>query len=261
MVTANVCVARPQPDSCVAQLARVALISRRADDGRVKPIAVQTVAVLMTDLVGSTAIADRLGPAAAETLRLEHFGLLRGGLERTGGREVKNLGDGLMVVLQSASQALTCAVDMQQAIEARNRHSEERLEVRIGVSLGEATVEDEDYFGEPVIEASRLCAQADGGQIAVSALVRQLGGAREGHTFTSLGDLKLKGMSEPVQAFEVHWEPVLSSAIALPRAAARAASDGLCGAGGRAQAAAGAVGAGLRGNAACRADQRGGRRG
>ncbi len=181
-----------------------------------KPIAVETVAVLMTDLVGSTAIADRLGPAAAENLRLEHFGLLRGALERTGGREVKNLGDGLMVVLQSASQALACAVEMQQAIEARNRHSEERLEVRIGVSLGEATVEDDDYFGEPVIEASRLCAQADGGQIAVSALVRQLGGARHGHTFNSLGDLQLKGMSEPVQAFEVHWEPVLSSAIALP---------------------------------------------
>ncbi len=177
---------------------------------------VETVAVLMTDVVGSTAIADRLGPAAAENLRLEHFGLLRGALERSGGREVKNLGDGLMVVSQSASQALACAVEMQQAIEARNRRSEERLDVRIGVSIGEATVENDDYFGEPVIEASRLCAQADGGQIAVSALVRQLGGARDGHTFNSLGELQLKGISEPVQAFEVHWEPVLSSTIALP---------------------------------------------
>lgn len=90
-------------------------------------------------------MADRLGPALAENLRAEHFGLLRGALERSAGREVKNLGDGLMVVFQSASQALACAVGMQQAIEARNRRSEERLEVRIGVSLGEATVEEGDH--------------------------------------------------------------------------------------------------------------------
>ena len=58
------------------------------------------VAVLMTDLEGSTAMAQRLGPAAAEDVRLEHFALLRDALERTGGREVKSLGDGLMVVVR-----------------------------------------------------------------------------------------------------------------------------------------------------------------
>src|SRR5271167_4412404 len=103
--------------------------------------ATEMVAVLMTDLVGSTAIADRVGPAAAEELRSEHFGLLRGALERSDGRELKNLGDGLVVVFQSASQALACAVEMQQAVEARNRRATEQLGVRIGVSLGEAAVE------------------------------------------------------------------------------------------------------------------------
>jgi tetratricopeptide (TPR) repeat protein len=170
----------------------------------------------MTDLVSSTAIADRVGPAAAEALRAEHFGVLRGALERTGGREVKNLGDGLMVVFASTSQALTCAVEMQQAVEARNRRSEEQLCVRIGVSLGETTVEDGDYFGEPVVESSRLCAQAQGGQIVVNAHARHIGGAREGHSFHSLGGLELKGLSEPVQAFELEWEPVLTTGIALP---------------------------------------------
>ncbi len=87
----------------------------------------EMVAILMTDLVGSTAMADRVGPAVAEQLRSEHFALLRGALERAGGREVKNLGDGLMVVFSSASQALACAVAMQQAVEARNRRAEEQL--------------------------------------------------------------------------------------------------------------------------------------
>jgi hypothetical protein len=170
----------------------------------------------MTDLVGSTAMADRAGPAAAEVLRANHFGLLRGALERTGGREVKNLGDGLMVVFASAAQALMCAVAMQQAVETRNRRVEEQLGVRIGVSLGDTTVEEGDHFGEPVVEAARLCAAATGGQIMVSDLVRKIGGAREGHSFRSLGCLDLKGLSEPVQAFELEWKPARGGGIALP---------------------------------------------
>ncbi len=174
------------------------------------------VAVLMTDLVGSTAMADRVGPEAAEELRTEHFGLLRGALERSAGREVKNLGDGLMVVFDSAAQSLQCAAQMQQAIEARNRRSEERLGVRIGVSVGDAAVQDGDYFGEPVVESARLCAHAAGGQIVVNALVRQLAGSRDGHRFHSLGGLELKGISEPVEAFELEWEPAAGGRIALP---------------------------------------------
>ena len=147
----------------------------------------ETLSVLMTDLVGSTAMADRLGPAAAQGVRAEHFRLLRGALERTGGQEVKNLGDGLMVVFRGASQALTCAVLIQQVVDSRNRRTEPRLDVRIGVSLGEATAEDGDYFGEPVVEAARLCAHAAGGQILVNALVRQVGGlAQRGTASDSL---------------------------------------------------------------------------
>jgi class 3 adenylate cyclase/tetratricopeptide (TPR) repeat protein len=177
----------------------------------------EMVAVLMTDLVGSTAMADRVGPEAAEELRTEHFGLLRGALERSSGREVKNLGDGLMVVFDSAAQSLVCAVAMQQAVEARNRRCEEQLGVRIGVSVGDTTVEEGDYFGEPVVESARLCAFAAGGQIVVNALVRQLAGSRDSHIFDSLGGLELKGISEPVAAFELRWEPATASgAIALP---------------------------------------------
>jgi class 3 adenylate cyclase/tetratricopeptide (TPR) repeat protein len=176
----------------------------------------QTVSMLITDLVGSTAIANRIGPAAAEQLRTEHFELLRGALERTGGREVKNLGDGLMTVFESAAQSLECAVEMQQAVEARNRRAEEQLGVRIGVSLGDATVKEGDYFGWPAVEASRLCAAAEGGQIVVNALVRQVAGAREENRSRSLGALQLKGFSEPLEAFELQWEPLLSTGIALP---------------------------------------------
>ncbi len=193
-----------------------ARVSGSVDDWRMSASAPEMVAVLMTDLVGSTAMADRVGPEAAEELRQEHFGLLRGVLERTGGREVKNLGDGLMVVFDGAAQSLACAVGMQQAVEARTRRSEERLGVRIGVSVGDATVEDGDYIGEPVVESARLCAHATGGQIVVNALVRRLASSRDGHRFRSLGGLELKDISEPVAAFELEWEPAAGGRIALP---------------------------------------------
>lgn len=171
--------------------------------------------MLVTDLVGSTAMTERIGPLAADELRTEHFGLLRDALERTGGREVKNLGDGLMTVFDSATQSLSCAVAMQQAVEVHNRRAQEQLDVRIGVSLGDASVEDGDYFGRPAVEAARLCAAAEGGQIMVNALVRQVAGAREGEQFRSLGGLELKGIAEPLQAFELQWEPLLATGIAL----------------------------------------------
>ena len=178
------------------------------------PASTQTVSMLITDLVDSTAMADRIGPAATEELRIEHFRLLRAALERTGGREVKNLGDGLMTVFDSAAQSLLCAVEMQQAIEARNRRSEEPLGMRIGVSIGEAIIEEGDYFGWPAVEATRLCAAADGGQIVVNTLVRQVAGAREDDRFRPLGGLELKGITEPLEAFELQWEPLLSTGIA-----------------------------------------------
>jgi class 3 adenylate cyclase len=75
-----------------------------------------TATFVFTDLVDSTATAARLGPDRAEELRQKHFGLLRGAIAASGGTEVKNLGDGLMVMYSSPSRALAGAVGMQQAI-------------------------------------------------------------------------------------------------------------------------------------------------
>src|SRR3990172_1095170 len=111
--------------------------------------AVETVTVLITDLVGSTGLASRLGPVAADDLRREHFGVLRKAIGGTSGTEIKNIGDGLMVVFQGAADAVACAVSIQQAVERRNRGAEEHLAIREGIALGDATCEEGDYFGMP----------------------------------------------------------------------------------------------------------------
>jgi class 3 adenylate cyclase len=117
-----------------------------------------TATFVFTDLVDSTAIASRLGPEAADELRQTHFRLLRSAVSASGGVEVKNLGDGLMVTYTSPTRALVGAAAMQQAIEHHNRSGGEQLSVRVGMSTGEAVDEDGDYFGDPVVIAARLCA-------------------------------------------------------------------------------------------------------
>jgi class 3 adenylate cyclase/tetratricopeptide (TPR) repeat protein len=170
-------------------------------------MAAATVSVVFTDLVGSTALLSRVGEERAEVLRREHFGLLRDAIATAGGTEVKNLGDGLMIVVASAADAVAGAVAIQQAFERRNRDASEPLLVRVGVASGDADVEDGDYFGVPVVEAARLCAKAEGGEILVTDVVRALAGSRGGFEFESVGSLELKGLDAPVGACRVVWMP------------------------------------------------------
>jgi class 3 adenylate cyclase/tetratricopeptide (TPR) repeat protein len=199
-------------------------------DGGVSVPTSVTATFIFTDLVDSTAIAARLGPDAAEDLRQTHFRLLRGAVVGSGGTEVKNLGDGLMVMFSSPSRALAGAVGMQQAIHHYNRSDGEPLGVRIGLSAGEAVEEDGDFFGDPVVEAARLCAAATGGQILAAEIVRNLVGRHATQTFVAIGPLKLKGIPEAVDAIEVLWEPAKTTgSVPLPGRLVGAATDALFG--------------------------------
>src|SRR5271156_1193650 len=180
--------------------------------GAVVSESVELATILLTDLVGSTRLATSVGPVRADELREEHFGLLRQAIASTGGQEVKNLGDGLMVAFGSASGAVSCAVAVQQLFERRYGQAEQGLHVRIGLGAGEGTGKDGDYCGMPTVEAARLCAQAPADGILISALVKTLAGRCEGVEFVSAGLLELKGLPEPVEAFSVSWAPLREEA-------------------------------------------------
>ncbi len=160
---------------------------------------------LFTDLVGSTPMLERLGPAGDDLLR-RHFTLLRAALGAHGGREVKNLGDGLMVTFDTAAEGAACAAAMQHAIARHNAGSgpEFELGLRVGVHSGEAISEGGDYFGMPVVIAKRLCDRCDAGQVLVSGAVRSAAGTAGGQ-FADVGSLWLKGLSDPVPASELDW--------------------------------------------------------
>jgi DNA-binding NarL/FixJ family response regulator/class 3 adenylate cyclase len=158
------------------------------------------VTVLFSDLVGSTALFDRMGDEAADLVRREHFDALRRAVAEHGGREVKSTGDGLMVAFPSAVAAVRCAVAMQRATEASAE-----LELRVGLDAGEPLPEGEDLYGTAVIVANRLCDAAAAGEILASDLVCRVAGNRVADLVEPAGSMRLRGIGERIAVSRVRW--------------------------------------------------------
>ena len=199
------------------------------------PAAPGVITFLFTDLVGSTELLARLGEARAEAVRRIAFDLMRGAVSSCSGREVKSLGDGLMVAFASPSDALACAVAMQRAFDSHNAAGGEQLLLRVGLQAGEAvpTTDRDDYHGAAVVQAKRLCEAAPGGQILASELVSTLASLSP-HPRTTVGAVQLKGWPEAIPAVSVSWEPDPGTWVPLPRelAARTAARTPFAGRGG-----------------------------
>jgi class 3 adenylate cyclase len=161
--------------------------------------------ILFTDVEGSTALTERLGDAKAREVLRNHERIVREALRAHGGAEVKAMGDGFMASFSSATRALECAIAMQRAFAVHDdEHPETPIRVRIGLNAGEPIAEDEDLFGTAVILAARIAAQAQGGEILASDVVRQLV-AGKGFQFADRGEVALRGFEDPVRLYEVRW--------------------------------------------------------
>lgn len=161
--------------------------------------------VLFTDLVGSTALTQRLGDAEAMKVIRAHDGIVHREIETRGGSVIKNTGDGTMGSFSVVSTAVETAIAVQRAFRHHNeRHPERPLHVRVGMSAGEPVDEGEDLFGATVQLARRVCDAAPAGGVWVSNVVRELclGKAFE---FRDQGETELKGFAEPVRVHEVAW--------------------------------------------------------
>ncbi len=161
--------------------------------------------ILFTDVEGSTALTQRLGDAQARDLLREHERIVREALKAHGGSEVKTMGDGFMASFSSATKALECAIAMQRAFAQRNESAAEPIKVRIGLNAGEPIAEDNDLFGTAVNRAARITAEAEGGQILVANVVRELAEGKD-FLFADRGEANLKGFDEPLRLFQVRWE-------------------------------------------------------
>jgi class 3 adenylate cyclase len=118
-----------------------------------------TVTLLFSDIEGSTAANSRLGDQRWMAVLRAHNQIVRDGVARHGGFEVKSQGDGFMVAFSSARRGLAAAVAIQRALEAHaEAHPEEATRVRMGLHTGEVLKEGDDFFGSHVAMAARIAA-------------------------------------------------------------------------------------------------------
>jgi adenylate cyclase len=134
---------------------------------------------------------------------------------RRGGRIVKLTGDGVLAEFGSAVEALTAAIELQQAMHDAERDEpvDHAIVLRMGLHVGDLIVEEDDLFGDGVNIAARLEAEASPGGILISRTVHEAVAGRMNADFEDLGSLRLKNIDRPVQAFAVTWDP---AAWALP---------------------------------------------
>src|SRR5437764_14261746 len=118
-----------------------------------------------------------------------------------GGRIVKTTGDGLLLEFPSVVDAVRCAVDIQRGMAERNAgvSSEQRIDFRIGINVGDIIIDGDDIFGDGVNVAARLQTLADPGEICVSKVVRDQVLDKLSFAFEDLGAQREKNIGGPAE--------------------------------------------------------------
>src|SRR5437762_1194956 len=186
--------------------------------------------IMFTDMVGYSALSQRDDKLALELLE-EHRELLREIFPRFNGTEIKTIGDAFLVEFNSALEAAQCAIEIQRTLAKRNHDvtADRRIELKIGIHIGDVVHREGDVYGDGVTIASRIEPLAGAGGVCVSMDVeRQIRNALEAR-FEKLAPTELKNISVPMDLFRIvlPWEQrtsdirdqrseVRKSSVALP---------------------------------------------
>jgi adenylate cyclase len=171
-------------------------------------------AILAADVVGYSAMMEKDEEGTFERLKARRKELFEPEVVKHHGRIFKAMGDGLLIEFGSVVDAVECAVTVQRGMAERNRNLPEnkRIEVRIGINLGEVIVEDNDRFGEGVNLASGLQQMAEPGGIYVSGKVSREVAKKLAFGFEPMGERRIKNIAEPVNVFRVLMDGTPSGA-------------------------------------------------
>ena len=168
------------------------------------------VAIVFTDLQGSTKLYDELGDATAYRLVRDHFAFLSERVRRHNGFIVKTVGDAVMAAFHDPAEAVRAVLAIQDEVASFNRgHSDAGIVLKVGLHLGSCIAVTAggvlDYFGSAVNTAARLEHQCSGGELIISEAILADPEAREalaGRTVIE-DSATLRGLSEPVRFVRV----------------------------------------------------------
>ncbi|HEY7689346.1 MAG TPA: adenylate/guanylate cyclase domain-containing protein [Dongiaceae bacterium] len=162
-------------------------------------------AILAADVVGYASLMEKDEAGTYARLRAGRKELFEPEIHRHHGRIFKLMGDGLLAEFGSVVDAVECAVALQRGLGQRNSSlpEAERIEVRIGVNLGDVIVEGDDRYGDGVNIAARLEQIAEPGSVYVSGKVVKEVERRLALGFQQIGEQKMKNLVEPVEVYRV----------------------------------------------------------
>jgi len=173
-------------------------------------------AILAADVAGYSRLMGADEEGTLERLKALRRELLDPKIAEHHGRIVKTTGDGLLVEFPSLVDAVHCAVAVQQAIPERDTDigADSRIELRIGINLGDVIVEGDDLYGDGVNIAARIEALADPGGLFVSNTVHDHVRDRLPFVFEDLGEQQVKNIARPVRVYRVR--DLVSTSAASP---------------------------------------------
>ncbi|HET6223868.1 MAG TPA: adenylate/guanylate cyclase domain-containing protein, partial [Dongiaceae bacterium] len=162
-------------------------------------------AILAADVVGYSALMEADEAGTHERLKAGRKELFEPEIARHHGRVFKVMGDGMLAEFNSVVDAVECAVALQRGLAERNSAvaEDQRIQVRIGINLGEVIVEGEDRYGEGVNIATRLEQLAEPGGIYVSGKVAKEVEKKLAFGFEAMGEQKVKNIAEPIAVFRI----------------------------------------------------------
>jgi pimeloyl-ACP methyl ester carboxylesterase len=143
--------------------------------------------ILVTDLVGSTRLASQLGDREWADRLGAHDGAVRRELARFSGEEIDAAGDGFLALFEGPGRAIRCALAIRMTLRRLG------LSVRAGIHTGEIERRGKSARGIAVHVAARVAAEAEGGEVLLTATTRDLV-AGSGLSFSERGDRRLKGV-------------------------------------------------------------------
>jgi class 3 adenylate cyclase len=165
----------------------------------------QWVAVMFTDLVGSTGLAESLGDSTWHEMLTSHRQLVRQCVTDHHGAEVGTQGDGFLVRFETPDAAVACATFLQRSMSDTRVAGAFVPELRIGIHAGEALADDNDLVGRVINLASRVTDAAGPGEILITEPVADH--LSPGVALTDRGLKPLKGFAQPRHLLAVVWHP------------------------------------------------------
>ena len=174
----------------------------RPDLARITPDG--KVVLLFSDIEESTALNERIGDRSFAKVIGDHDKLVRKLVKEHSGHVVKSQGDGFMIAFAEPEQAVRCAGDIQRALEEYSKHKRRNaVRVRIGIHMGRSVRRGDDLFGRNVAMAARVANEAEGGEILVSADVRDAVSDHDDIGLDDGRDVELKGFNGTHRLYSV----------------------------------------------------------